>query len=72
MSKADHSKEMQDKFEHFQNKCDEFVEEMQKFRDEFTIDKHMHMQEEDNAISSFQHKVEMMSDAFRKMKFNCF
>ena len=46
--------------------------EMQKFRDEFTIDKHMHMEDEDNAISSFQHKVEMMADAFRKMKFNCF
>ena len=45
---------------------------MQKFRDEFTIDKHMHMEDEDNAISSFQHKVEMMADAFRKMKFNCF
>ena len=72
MSRADHSKQIQDKFETFQNKCDEFAEEMQKFRDEFTIDKHMHMQEEDNAISSFQHKVEMMADTFRRMKHNCF
>jgi len=32
----------------------------------------MHMQEEDNAISSFQHKVEMMADTFRRMKHNCF
>ena len=32
MSRADHSKEIQAKFEHFQNKCDEFAEEMQKFR----------------------------------------
>jgi uncharacterized membrane protein (DUF106 family) len=72
MSRADHSKQIQDKFEKFQNKCDEFAEEMQKFRDEFTIDKHMHMQEEDNAISSFQHKVEMMADTFRRMKHNCF
>ena len=61
MSRADHSKKIQNKFETFQNKWDEF-----------TIDKHMHMQEEDNAISSFQHKVEMMADTFRRMKHNCF
>ena len=54
-------KETQKKFEEMQEK---FREDVTRHRDD--------MQNEDSAVSKFEHQVDMMCENFRRMKHNCF
>ena len=64
-------KETQKKFEEMQEKCMEFSEVITKFRNDVTRDSES-MENEDNAVSKFEHQVDMMCENFRRMKHNCF
>jgi uncharacterized protein Yka (UPF0111/DUF47 family) len=71
MSRGEWDDETQKQFEEMQNKSREFSEVIGKFREDVTIsDDFMH--DIDNAVSKFEHEVDMMTEAFRKMKHNCF
>jgi len=64
-------KDTQNKFEEMQEKCREFSQAVEKFRDEVTRNSES-MENEDNAVSKFEHQVDMMVENFRRMKHNCF
>ena len=64
-------KETQKKFEEMQEKCREFSEVVEKFREDVTRHRD-DMQNEDSAVSKFEHQVNMMCENFRRMKHNCF
>ena len=64
-------KETQKKFEEMQEKCMEFSEVITKFRNDVTID-NKSMQDIDNAVSKFEHDINMMTEDFRRMEHNCF
>jgi|TARA_A100001011_G_scaffold307751_1_gene323153 hypothetical protein len=64
-------KETQKQFEEMQEKCREFSQVVEKFRDDVTRNRD-DMQTEDSAVSKFEHQVDMMAENFRRMKHNCF
>ena len=63
--------ETQKKFGEMQEKCREFSQVVEKFRDDVTRNSEF-MQTEDSAVSKFEHQVDMMAENFRRMKHNCF
>ena len=64
-------KKTQKDFEEMQDKCRAFAEEVAKWREEVTTNRE-DMTTQDSAVSKFVHEVEQMSEAFRRMKHNCF
>ena len=61
----------QKQFEEMQNKCRKFSEVIGKFREDVTMDTEF-MQEIDSELSRFEHRVDVMTENFRRMKHNCF
>jgi len=64
-------KDTQKQFEEMQEKCREFSQVVEKFRDNVTRDDES-METIDSAVSKFEHQVDMMVENFRRMKHNCF
>ena len=71
MSRGEWDDETQKQFEEMQNKSREFSEAIGKFRKDVTINNES-MYDIDTSVSKFEHEVDMMTEAFRKMKHNCF